>query len=285
MRGVALAAGLLAILAPLAGARQRSSAGAAPTAVALSTAPSNPALHVIPFPNTPDASAESEIIFSALRPSDLAGDPVVTGSSSGVHPGKLARLPDHAGTVFSPAQPFTPGERVTVRAPLTSPRAGTASGDPGSMSLSFSFTVASPPPTTGATARAASVRAHASSRDYLDFRSQPQLHPTLVHVSSARAPGTRDIFVSPRSLVLFAPTPKHSNAQSGPMILNPSGQLVWFYPLPGKMVAFNLEEQTYRGQPVLTWWQGGAGYGSQDMIFNASYQPVAVVKGGWGYGP
>ncbi len=238
-------------------------------------------LHVIPFPNTPDASAQSEIIFSALRPSDLAATPTVTGSSSGPHPGHLVSLPDHAGTAFIPAQPFTAGERVTVQALLTSAQAGTASGDPGSTSLSYSFTVAQPaPPPTAA--KNAIAQGGSSKRG--PFHSQPELDPPAVNISSGPAPGSRDIFLSPRSQVLFVRPPKASKSQSGPMILGPKGQLLWFDPLGGNWVAFNLEVQRYRGKRVLTWWQGGVGEPEEDVIMNSSYRLMAVLKAGWGYG-
>jgi hypothetical protein len=70
------------------------------------------------------------------------------------------------------------------------------------------------------------------------------------------------------------------------MILNPRGQLIWFHPLTNAVPA-NLEAQTYRGMPVLTWWQGStqAGHGitGEDMIVNNSYKLVAMVRPGWGY--
>src|SRR5438105_8762299 len=88
-----------------------------PTRLPADTGPAEPAgargLHVIPFPGTPDASRLSSIIFSSLRPSDVVSV-VVTGSRSGVHPGRLAALPDGAGTAFVPTTPFTDGEHVAV---------------------------------------------------------------------------------------------------------------------------------------------------------------------------
>src|SRR5205085_10424335 len=53
---------------------------------------------------------------------------------------------------------------------------------------------------------------------------------------------------------------------------------------PGGVVA-NFRVQNYRNQPVLTWWQGytnaGVGVG-QDVIYDSSYRPVAVVQAGNG---
>jgi hypothetical protein len=86
--------------------------------------------------------------------------------------------------------------------------------------------------------------------------------------------GNADIFL----------TPQYGPLQNGPEIVDPNGQLIWFDPLPSGM-ASDLEVQQYHGQPVLTWWQGysaqGMGFG-QDMIYNTSYNPVAVVKAGNG---
>ena len=63
--------------------------------------------------------------------------------------------------------------------------------------------------------------------------------------------------------------------QSGPMILEPSGGLIWFKPLPTHTSATNLQVQQYEGKPVLTWWQGdisvhGFGLG-EDVIADSTY--------------
>ncbi len=232
------------------------------------------ALHVIPFPNTPDASPQSQIIFSSLRPVDLSGQPQVTGSLSGPHQGRVTALPAGAGTAFVPAQPFMAGEKVTVHASLTSPGAGTASGDPGATTLEFSFRVAAQASGLASEARSQPSAPPRPARSGSEFRSAPQLDPPQVHVSTGPAPGGRDIFLSP------------SGHPRGMMILNPRGQLLWFRPVSGVLPA-NLQVQRYRGHPVLTWWQGtvqnGRGTGGQDVILNRSYRPVATVGPGWGY--
>ena len=70
------------------------------------------------------------------------------------------------------------------------------------------------------------------------------------------------------------------------MILDEAGRLVWFLPLRGDEQAFDFRAQTYRGRPVLTWWQGrmvvyrGAGVG---RIVDSSYRPVATVRAANGY--
>jgi len=54
------------------------------------------------------------------------------------------------------------------------------------------------------------------------------------------------------------------------------------------VVASNLAVQTYKGQPVLTWWQGvvsttGATQSGEDVIVDQHYQTVATLQGqdGW----
>src|SRR5581483_10484736 len=86
-----------------------------------------PSLHVLPFPGTPDASPQSQVVFSSLQPSELRSV-LVVGSSTGLHRGHLIGLPDGAGTAFVPRARFADGERVRVTAMLSSSRAGTASG-------------------------------------------------------------------------------------------------------------------------------------------------------------
>jgi hypothetical protein len=231
-------------------------------------------LHVIPFPGTPDAPASSQIIFSSLARAELASLRV-TGSLSGRHSGRLETLPDRAGTAFVPAHRFTPGEQVSVRAVLSSRAAGRASGDPGSRRLSFSFGVdlpATPPPValTGASGAMGRTRS---------FHSEPGLHPPVVRADADSDHDSGDIFLSP-----------NRSPQSGNMILNRRGQLVWFHPVSstGRLAAFNLQVQRYRGRPVLTWWQGrvapeGHSPQGEDVIVDRHYRTVAVVHAGDGY--
>ncbi|HZU59833.1 MAG TPA: arylsulfotransferase family protein [Solirubrobacteraceae bacterium] len=102
------------------------------------------------------------------------------------------------------------------------------------------------------------------------FHSEPGLRPPVLSLSAGRRGGSADIFL----------TPMHS-PQRGPMIVNSRGQLVWFLPRRHG-VATNLEVQSYRGQPVLTWWEAGPGRG-RDVIMNRSYRVVKVLHAGHGY--
>jgi hypothetical protein len=238
-------------------------------------------LDVLPFPGTPDASPQSLITFPALSPSDFESVSV-RGSSSGVHAGQLSELPRRRGTTFTPRRAFAAGERVIVNALLGSVAAANACGDPDSTRLKFSFTVArgapvvpdAGPPAEGITGSATGRPAKAPPTQ--SFVSEPSLRPPVVSVSQRdHDPSAGEIFVDAQD----AP-------ENGPMIFNSNGQLVWFAPLPGNQTAFGPRVQTYRGRPVLTYWQGNlvAGHGQGvDLIVNHAYQTVATVRGAEGY--
>jgi Arylsulfotransferase (ASST) len=104
------------------------------------------------------------------------------------------------------------------------------------------------------------------------FRSQPDLAPVAVTVTRSRGASSDDaIFLAPQQ----------GPVQSGPVILDQNGQLIWFKPLPDKNQAADFRVQSYRGKPVLTWWQGylGAGVGSgENVIVDTSYRQVATVR-------
>jgi Arylsulfotransferase (ASST) len=88
-----------------------------------------------------------------------------------------------------------------------------------------------------------------------------------------------DLFVSP-----FGDSSTYAN---GAEILSPDGKkVVWFHPVPAGQEASDFRAQRYRGQPVLTWWQGtglGGVASGADYIYNSHYQQIAVVKAGNGY--
>jgi hypothetical protein len=109
------------------------------------------------------------------------------------------------------------------------------------------------------------------------FESRPDLYPPAIRVTTRRPERSRaPIFVAP----------KVGPGQAGPMIVDDSGQLIWFMDLPGRELAFDFHPQTYRGKPVLTWWQGrvvsghGVGVG---IIADSSYRVIAQVQAGNGY--
>jgi Arylsulfotransferase (ASST) len=111
----------------------------------------------------------------------------------------------------------------------------------------------------------------------LSFHSRPDLAPPVVTVtksSPAAAPGY--LFIAPKQNAL----------EKGPEIVDDTGQPVWFDPVPGQATDFR--EQTYRGRPVLTWWEGpptapvlGSGIG-HGVILDSSYRQIAIVNSGFG---
>lgn len=109
------------------------------------------------------------------------------------------------------------------------------------------------------------------------FQSSDVQPPQLTVQKSDPAAATGDLFLAPY----------HGPGQDGPMITDASGNLIWFDPLPNGLETFDFRTQSYKGQPVLTWWQGyvaSSGHGlGEDVIKNASYQKIATVEAGNGY--
>ena len=173
-----------------------------------------------------------------------------------------------------PDRAFTASERVSVRAALSSPAAaGTASGAPDATALDFAFTVATPPPST---MPSAATRNRASNPPPTQSFHSSSMRPPVAIVSG------NDPDASSGDVFLGAAT----GAENGAMILDGRGRLVWFDPVPKGTVAEDVNEQSYRGKPVVTWWQGrvASGHGlGEDVIDNDSYRTVATVHAGKGY--
>ena len=94
------------------------------------------------------------------------------------------------------------------------------------------------------------------------------------------APGY--LFMSPQSIL----EPKEPH---GPQIVDDQGRPVWFRPLPEGQYATNIRVQEYRGEPVITWWQGtatdtGVGIGT-GYIADRNYRIIATVHAGGGTQP
>jgi hypothetical protein len=90
--------------------------------------------------------------------------------------------------------------------------------------------------------------------------------------------GHGDFFISPFG--------QQSTYANGPEILDQQDNVVWFHAVPAGQEAADFRTQTYRGQPVLTWWQGtglgGVAKGT-DYIYDAHYQQIATVNAGNGF--
>ena len=114
----------------------------------------------------------------------------------------------------------------------------------------------------------------ASTDEVRTFRSRPELSPPAVQIT-AQAHDT-----SPGYIFVAA---KKGAGQDGPMIVDNLGRLVWF---SKDRYATDFKVQRYRGEPVLTWWEGGivAGHGvGEYVIFDGSYREIQRVQAGNGY--
>ena len=223
-------------------------------------------LAVSPLPDSLDASPRTQISLLGV-PASALSHVSASGSRTGEHSGRLLAYSQGDGASFVPAHAFAPGETVTVH--------GTLRLSKGSEPFAFHFTVSLPdplryyPPGKEPAGKAGEVQY---------FHSQPKLQPPAIQVTTKTAsesPG--DIFLAPYS----------GPGGDGPMIVDNTGQLVWFDPLPTGTQATNLQVQQYEGKPMLTWWQGyippqGFGQG-EEVILNSAYQQVTRVGGGNGY--
>jgi hypothetical protein len=218
---------------------------------------------VYPVPDTHTASPGTEISFRGVTPDEL-GIITVEGSESGAHSGLLVPHSDGRGASFVPDAPFRAEETVTVQAAV--PLGADASDE-------ISFDIVRP-----VTPRRVSAGREPGEPEPGPFRSRPDLRPLPIDVTSEAsntAPGF--IFVGPR----------FRNGQSGPMILDNSGEPVWFFPLGGKVLQANdFRVQQYQGQPVLTGFEGvlGSGHGfGHFVIRDSAYQVIAAFKPGNGF--
>ncbi|MGH2880336.1 MAG: arylsulfotransferase family protein [Solirubrobacteraceae bacterium] len=221
---------------------------------------------ISPLPGTRDASAQTQISFLGVPASQIR-DLSVLGSRSGAHTGHLQSYASALGASFLPTRPFTDGEHVTVSAllgPATNAHRATTS-----------FQIARPD-----AYRLVPFATSTQTKPDLaqSFVSEPTLKPTTVAVtvhSPLASPG--DVFM----------TFGHGYGQAGPMILDGSGNLMWFKPVPKGTAAMDFQVDSYEDKPVLVWWQGsiaslGIGFGA-DEIYDSSYRPIAQVTGGNGY--
>ena len=225
-------------------------------------------LSVSPAPASRDASAATQISLLGVPADELTGV-TVKGTRTGSHSGRLLAYSQGDGASFVPSRPFADGEQVTVRGTLTS--AG--------VSTPFAWGFATAVRDTAGAAGGSSPRAPRPS-DYQSFRSRPDLKPPTVTVT-AHAAGA-----SPGDLLI---APYSGPGQYGPMILDESGQLVWFKPLARGTRAADFRVQSYEGAPALTWWQdpliAGGSSKSGLVIADSSYKTIAVVRAGNGYQP
>ncbi len=112
-----------------------------------------------------------------------------------------------------------------------------------------------------------------SGGQLLRFRSRPDLSPPAVATAGTTPADT---------YLLLGPGTEADRTQQGPMIVNGSGELVWFRPLPPGVWATNVTTSAHRGQPVLVWWEGkviAPGFGrGEAVILDTSYREIGRVR-------
>jgi hypothetical protein len=104
------------------------------------------------------------------------------------------------------------------------------------------------------------------------WRTRPDLRIPSLTVTSSRPGASSDpIFIAPYNVPV---------GQVGAVIVDASGQPIWENPLAGKVTA-NFRVQSYRGEPVLTWWEGVIEYGhgvGEYVIADSAYRSVRRVQ-------
>ena len=226
---------------------------------------------VSPAPDTLDAIYRTQISFLGVPAAEIVGVTVV-GSRSGSHPGRLEAYSQGDGASFLPHKSFAQGETVTVHASLRRGKSTTP--------FAWHFTVAEVDAVSRSLETPPPPPPPPKPSELQHFVSRPELLPPTVTVSTdtgSHAPGL--IFLAPYA----------GPGQYGPMILDSSGRLVWFKPVPRGARAADLRVQEYNGQPVLTWWEDPLVYGGRHdagiVIANSSYKDIQIVRAGNGYQP
>ncbi|MGX6448650.1 arylsulfotransferase family protein, partial [Patulibacter sp. S7RM1-6] len=231
-------------------------------ASALAATPAG-ATTVSPQPDSRVASPATQLSFRGATVRQVERI-TVTGSRSGRHDGTVRAHSDGRGASWVPKRRFLSNERVTVRSGLDvvgADRGGT-------------YRIR--------TARFVSIPTAKDTRrgardEQRSFATRPDLRPPALRTYTPPAA------TAPGALLLG---PKFGAGQAGPMILDRNGKLRWFDPQPGINMAGDVRVQTYRGAPVLTYWEGktsgGEGHGT-GVVLDERYRRVARVRGGNGY--
>jgi hypothetical protein len=108
------------------------------------------------------------------------------------------------------------------------------------------------------------------------WHSRPDLRiPALTVTRNEPGTAAAPIFIAPYN---------NPHGQQGAVIVDNSGQPIWENPIDDKVTA-NFQVQSYRGSPVLTWWEGsielGHGVGEY-VIADSSYRTVRRVQAAGG---
>jgi len=233
---------------------------------------------IYPSPGTRTAGARTQVSIRGVHGSSLAAAHArIAGSSSGAHDGHWVVDSDTDGASFYPAKPFAAAETVTVA--LGVPVCGSVGTS--AVGNSAKFTIAhAPEPLAPSKPQPAAGAAAPLDQPSLTYASAPGLKvPKL----SVRVPANFN------GQYIFE-TPRGGTKPGGPMIVDGHGNVVWFRPLPTGTSAMDFRTQTYQGQPVLTWWEGGINnqngeaLGGRFVIMNSHYQIIKTFDVANGYG-
>ncbi|MFD6897422.1 arylsulfotransferase family protein [Rhodococcus sp. NPDC060086] len=117
------------------------------------------------------------------------------------------------------------------------------------------------------------------------FMSRPDLAPPAVEILTPRQESEGLVFLTPR-----VHDPGNDDPDTGLLVIDRDGNPVWTMPHDdpdGGTYINDVDVQSYRGQPVLTYWEGkssGVGWGEGTYrILDTSYRQVASVAAGNGH--
>jgi hypothetical protein len=121
-------------------------------------------------------------------------------------------------------------------------------------------------------ARAAPASA-AATGGVQQFFSRPDLHPIAVEiVQSAQNTAPGFLFISPYA----------GPGDRGVLMLDNDGEVVWFHSTMPR-TATNFRAALYKGEPVLTWWEGAVQQGlgkGECVMFDRRYREIARFRAG-----
>ncbi len=131
-------------------------------------------------------------------------------------------------------------------------------------------------------ARASSAVGAYTTKDTFKFVSAPKLHPPklLVHARSKHGLAPGDFLVANLPNGGFRGP---MTGEGGPIIYDNQLRPVWVLGVGTKVGAADLQQETYLGQPVLTWWEGttnGLGFPKTGEVFvvDQHYKSVGKLK-------
>ncbi|MEE6296752.1 arylsulfotransferase family protein [Georgenia wangjunii] len=232
-----------------------------------------------PVPGTAVIRPEAQLSFRGAT--DLDGIRIV-GSESGEHTASVLAHSDGGGASLVPDEPFIEGETVTVSTGLD-----VRGADAGDYVLTVAELGERPdleePPVEELRGASPDPDGELAAGYVRQYASAPGIEPPQVDVTGPEA-GTVAVG-DERSPGVTAVGVKNGFGQKGPLLVDDAGEPVFFLPLTG-VDARDVQVQTFRGEPVLTWWEGlmGTGYGyGEAVVMDTTYAEVARLTMVGGY--